>query len=82
MSMPGIPDNINDRVTNQHKGIIHLAFGVDSMAEVEQKAIQLKRTGFPILSGPGQNGDGYYELKHLIPDRNWLEVTCPYSNNI
>src|SRR5436190_20279093 len=42
MSMPNIPDNMNDRVTKQHKGIIHLAFGVDSITEVDEKATQLK----------------------------------------
>jgi len=82
MSMPGIPDNINDRVTKQHKGIIHLAFGVDSIAEVEQKAIQLKDAGFPILSGPRKTGDGYYEFETLDPDNNRLEVTCPYSKDL
>ena len=26
MAMPNIPENLNDTVTRQHKGIIHLAF--------------------------------------------------------
>lgn len=81
MSMPDIPDNINDRVVRQHKGIIHLAFGVNSMSEVDQKAIQLKEAGFPILSGPRKTGDGYYEFETLDPDNNRLEVTCSYSEN-
>lgn len=76
MSMPDIPDNTNDRVVRQHKGIIHLAFGVNSMSEVDQKAIQLKEAGFPILSGPRKTGDGYYEFGTLDPDNNRLEVTC------
>ena len=80
MSMPGIPDNTNDRVVKQHKGIIHLAFGVDSMTEVDQKAIELKEAGFPILSGPRKTGDGYYEFETLDPDSNRLEVTCRYPN--
>lgn len=79
MSMPDIPDNTNDRVARQHKGIIHLAFGVNSMTEVDQKAIQLKDAGFPILSGPRKTGDGYYEFETLDPDNNRLEVTCVYS---
>ena len=81
MSMPDIPDNTNDRVVRQHKGIIHLAFGVNSMSEVDQKAIQLKEAGFPILSGPRKTGDGYYEFETLDPDNNRLEVTCSYSKN-
>lgn len=79
MSMPDIPDNTNDRVARQHKGIIHLAFAVNSMTEVDQKAIQLKDAGFPILSGPRKTGDGYYEFETLDPDNNRLEVTCVYS---
>jgi lactoylglutathione lyase len=78
MSMPSIPDNTNDRVTKQHKGIIHLAFGVNTIAEVDQKAIELKADGFPILSGPRKTGDGYYEFETLDPDNNRLEVTCIY----
>ena len=78
MSKPDIPDNTNDRVTKQHKGIIHLAFGANSIAEVDQKAIELKAAGFPILSGPRKTGDGYYEFETLDPDNNRLEVTCIY----
>ena len=83
MSMPGIPDNINDRIVKQHKGIIHLAFGVDSMKEVDQKALELRKAGFPILNGPRRTGDGYYEFETLDPDNNRLEVTClyPTGNN-
>jgi lactoylglutathione lyase len=81
MSMPNIPGNTNDRVVKQHKGIIHLAFGASSIAEVEEKAIELKAAGFPILSGPRKTGDGYYEFETLDPDHNRLEVTCPYSSD-
>jgi len=82
MSMPDIPDNTNDRVVRQHKGIIHLAFGVNTMQEVDQKAIQLKEAGFPILSGPRKTGDGYYEFETLDPDNNRLEVTCTCMQTI
>lgn len=78
MAMPGIPSNLNDTVKAQHKGIIHLAFGVNSVAEVEQKAAQLKADGFPILSGPRKTGDGYYEFETLDPDNNRLEVTYKF----
>jgi len=81
MSMPDIPDNLNDRVAKQHKGIIHLAFGVDSIKEVDQKFIELKEAGFPILSGPRKTGDGYYEFETIDPDNNRLEVTCLYPTD-
>lgn len=78
MSMPNIPDNLNDKIIRQHKGIIHLAFGVDTLQEVDEKAAQLKAEGFAILSGPRKTGDGNYELETLDPDHNRIEVTCRY----
>jgi lactoylglutathione lyase len=75
MRKPAVPENANDRVGAQHLGIIHLAFGVSSMQEVDAKAEQLRAAGFPILSGPRRTGDGYYEFETLDPDNNRLEVT-------
>lgn len=82
MEMPNIPDNTNDRVTAQHKGIIHLAFGLDTMKEVDEKALQLKAAGFPILSGPRRTGDGYYEFETLDPDNNRIEVTTNFIGQV
>lgn len=81
MSIPNIPVNTNDTILKQHLGIIHLAFGVDTIAEVDQKAIELKAAGFPILSGPRKTGDGYYEFETLDPDNNRLEVTSVYPTS-
>lgn len=78
MTMPGVPANQNDTQLKQHLGIIHLAFGVDTIDEVEAKAKQLAADGFPILSGPRKTGDGYYEFETLDPDQNRIEVTCVY----
>lgn len=78
MSMPNIPDNKNDTIQAQYKGIIHLAFGVDSIEEVDTKAKQFQADGYPILSGPRKTGDGYYEFETLDPDNNRIEVTCIY----
>jgi lactoylglutathione lyase len=75
MTRPGIPENRNDRITAQHKGIIHLAFGVNTRQEVDEKAKQLQSDGFKILRGPRKTGDGYYEFETLDPDNNRLEVT-------
>jgi lactoylglutathione lyase len=80
MQRPDIPANLNDTRDKQHLGIIHLAFGVETMAEVEQKALELKAAGFPILSGPRKTGDGYYEFETLDPDNNRLEVTTLYES--
>jgi lactoylglutathione lyase len=78
MTMAGIPDNQNDTITRQHTGIIHLAFGVDTMEQVDEKASELQRNGFPILSGPRKTGDGYYEFETLDPDNNRIEVTTVF----
>jgi lactoylglutathione lyase len=78
MSMPNIPSNSNDTIQKQHLGIIHLAFGVDTMNEVNEKAKQLQNDGYKILSGPRKTGDGYYEFETLDPDNNRIEVTTIY----
>ena len=78
MSRPDIPANANDPVTAQYLGLIHFAFGVDTMAEVDQKVEELRAAGFPILSGPRKTGDGYYEFETLDPDKNRIEVSTLY----
>jgi lactoylglutathione lyase len=75
MSMASIPENRNDTRQAQHLGLIHLAFGLDTMAELDQKAEEMRSAGFPILSGPRKTGDGYYEFETLDPDGNRLEVS-------
>lgn len=80
MAMPGIPDNINDTVAKQHKGIIHLAFGAVSKEDVDKKATELKNAGYEILKGPRRTGDGYYEFETLDPDNNRIEVTTALWN--
>ncbi|HEV8282863.1 MAG TPA: VOC family protein [Chitinophagaceae bacterium] len=80
MSRPDIPNNHNDTIIKQHLGIIHLAFGVSTMEDVDAKAKQLQQDGFSILSGPRKTGDGYYEFETLDPDNNRLEVTTASPN--
>ncbi len=79
MQMPNIPVNQNDTVDKQHLGIIHLAFGVDSVSQVDYKAKELEDAGYQILSGPRKTGDGYYEFETLDPDNNRIEVTTLYQ---
>lgn len=79
MSRPDIPANVNDPVRAQYLGLIHFAFGVDTMVEVDQKVEELRAAGFPILSGPRKTGDGYYEFETLDPDNNRIEVSTLYQ---
>ena len=81
MTMPNIPDNLNDTIVKQYTGIIHLAFGMGTHKEVEDKARQLKADGFKILRGPRKTGDGYYEFETLDPDNNRIEVTTKYAED-
>lgn len=76
MCKPNIPNNANDTIIQQHLGIIHLAFGVETFKELDQKAAQLQADGFKILRGPRLTGDGYYEFETLDPDNNRIEVSC------
>lgn len=74
MNRHDIPDNANDTIHKQHKGLIHFAFWVDSEQEVDEKAKQLKADGFEILRGPRVTGDGYYEFETIDPENNRFEV--------
>ncbi|MEN8228195.1 MAG: VOC family protein [Bacteroidota bacterium] len=75
MTAPHIPKNQNSTIEEEHLGIIHIAFEVESRKEVDEKAKELSDAGYPILSGPRTTGDGYYEFTTLDPDNNRLEVT-------
>lgn len=79
MHRSDIPENKNDTITTQHKGLIHFAFVVDTMKDVDDKAEQLQKAGFPILKGPRKTGDGYYEFETVDPENNRLEVTAKYT---
>ena len=74
MSKLDIPNNLNDTIDKQYLGLIHFAFEVETMVEVEEKVRELQAAGFKILRGPRKTGDGYYEFETLDPDNNRLEV--------
>jgi lactoylglutathione lyase len=77
MSRPDIPDNLNDPVS-QYKGVIHFAFEVRTMEEVDRLAQKFIDAGVPLLSGPRKTGDGYYEFEIFDPDQNRVEVGTIY----
>ncbi len=78
MSKPNVPNNLNDTIDKQYLGLIHFAFEVETMQEVDKKAIELSEAGFKILRGPRKTGDNYYEFETLDPDNNRLEVQSNY----
>ncbi|MFN8240143.1 MAG: VOC family protein [Bacteroidales bacterium] len=75
MKRNNVPDNLNDRAGLQHKGLIHIAFGVSSHEEVDKIARDFAEAGIPVLNGPRITGDGYYEIEALDPERNRIEIT-------
>jgi lactoylglutathione lyase len=76
MQKPGIVENLNSTV-EQYLGIIHLAFEVKDMAEVDRQSVIFQDAGYTILKGPRKTGDGYYEFETLDPDNNRLEIFAP-----
>lgn len=78
MERPWIPENLNDRIEKQHLGLIHLAFGLESMENVTDKYKELAKDGFKIIRGPRKTGDGYYEFETLDPDNNRIEVSTMF----
>jgi lactoylglutathione lyase len=76
MQMPGI--SINTQSDTQCFGLTHIAFGVETMEMVRDKAEELRKAGFAILRGPRKTGDGFYEFETIDPDSNRIEVTTKY----
>ena len=74
MTIPSIPDSLHDPET-QFTDLIHLVISVGSKAGVDSLAAQMRQAGYPILDGPRQTGDGYYESIVLDPDGNRVEIT-------
>ena len=79
MSKPNLPDNLNDTLTTQHKGIIHLAFEAATKEAVNEKVRLFAANGFRILDGPRVTGDGYYEFVTHDPENNRIEITTVNS---
>ena len=79
MHQPDLADQKYDPDGQQHLGLIHLAFGADTMSEVDDKAAELTNDGYKVLNGPRKTGDGYYEFEVLDPDNNRIEVTTLFK---
>jgi lactoylglutathione lyase len=64
-----------DRMT-QATGYTHLSLAVGSVEEVDRLTRLLAADGYPLVDGPRQTGDGYYESVVLDPDGNRVEVNA------
>jgi len=56
-------------------GYAHLAMSVGSREAVDSLAERFRREGVPVVDGPRQTGDGYYECVVLDPEGNRIEIT-------
>lgn len=61
--------------TMRRGGYAHLAFSLGSREQVDALTSRLRQDGYPVLDGPRQTGDGYYESAILDPDGNRIELT-------
>jgi lactoylglutathione lyase len=75
MYMPSIPRMAND-ARKQFTGYIHVAFSICSRDQVDRLTERLMSDGYPVIDGPRQTGDGYYESVVLDPDGNRIEITA------
>lgn len=57
-------------------GYAHIALTVGSRADVEALTERMRGEGVPIVSGPRQTGDGYFESVVADPDGNEIEITA------
>lgn len=74
MRLPSIPQGDNADGF-ESTGLTHMAFSLDTPAELEQLFARIKESGAPIIGEPRMTGDGYYEACVLDPDGNRVEIT-------
>jgi lactoylglutathione lyase len=73
MHRADIPPTLNDPY-QQFTGYIHLSFSAASREAVDALTLRLQEAGCPLLDGPRQTGDGYYESVLLDPEGNRIEI--------
>ncbi len=74
MQISGIPQGGNSGGA-ESTGITHIAFSVNTKADLDELYSQLKGDGIKIVGEPRTTGDGYYEACVLDPDGNRVEIT-------
>ncbi|HCC35023.1 MAG TPA: glyoxalase/bleomycin resistance/extradiol dioxygenase family protein [Ruminococcaceae bacterium] len=74
MKLPVIPQGDNSGGF-QSTGLTHIAFSVETGAELDKLYDIIKRDGHKIVGEPRMTGDGYYEACVLDPDGNRVEIT-------
>jgi lactoylglutathione lyase len=67
--------SLHNNQSNQQSGYAHIAFSLDTKAQVDALTSRLQSDGYQLLDGPRYTGDGYYESSFLDPDGNRIELT-------
>ena len=77
LELMSIPDlkAIEGELSNNHIGLVHLAFSVGSKENVDKITTMFRGKGYTVHSDPRYTGDGFYESAILDPDGNIIEIT-------
>ena len=64
-------------------GWVHVSFGLPGRDDVDRLASNMSEAGVPVIDGPRETGDGYYEATVLDPEGNRVElVASDYSDDV
>ena len=64
-------------------GWAHVSFGLPGRDDVDRLASSMSEAGVPVIDGPRETGDGYYEATVLDPEGNRVElVASDYSDDV
>ena len=64
-------------------GWAHVSFGLPGREDVDRLASNMFEAGVPVIDGPRETGDGYYEATVLDPEGNSVElVASDYSDDV
>jgi lactoylglutathione lyase len=74
MHRPDIPRIRESGSSREVIGYAHLGVALGSRAAVDALTKRLQGDGFPLLDGPRQTGDGYYESMVADPEGNRIVI--------
>ena len=74
MHRPDIPRIPSSTSSPEFIGYAHLGVALGSRAGVDALTKRLEGDGFPVLDGPRQTGDGYYESMVADPEGNRIVI--------
>jgi lactoylglutathione lyase len=76
MHRPDVEKPPDSRSRREFIGYAHLGVELGSRAAVDALTRRLQDDGFPLLDGPRQTGDGYYESMVADPEGNRIVIVA------